>query len=364
MALKELHKTLQSDDLCLVYSGIFSDSMTDKIIDLSSVYLENNPELSKMRKRTSFLVAECFQNVVRHGSKSNSTDTHYLSSGSFLVRFRENKCFIASRNAVPNDQVDELHKKIEDINSRSEDELKARYKGILAEGNISEKGGAGLGLIEMARKTKNKLHYCFDKIDNEFCEFYLMLILEQNEKDAPGRVYVSELNTIIEIFKKDDEENLFMLYQGDYGDLVINPVIDMIQNTMDSISTSMATRMKLYHAAIEMMHNINNYSYTEDGKKMGMLTMGKLNQSPIISAHYSLRCSSRQKMKKILESFKNASPVDLDQRYTKKLRISRKSNSENNWIGLIELARISHSWDFELEDIDDTLCNLGLQVTI
>jgi len=364
MIIKELHKTLQHDDLCLVYSGIFSDAMTDKIIDLSSLYLEQNPELSKLRKRTSFLVAECFQNVVRHGTGSQSEVRDFLSSGSFLIAFRENKCFIASRNVVPNTSADDLRNKIVGINSHSGKELKEIYKKILAEGTISEKGGAGLGLIEMARKTENKLHFCFDRLDEDFSVFYLMLILEQKEEEEPARVYISELNNVINIFKLNEQENLFMLFHGDYGDLVIHPVIEMIQNTMDSISTNMATRVKLYHASVEMMQNINYYSYEVEGRNMGMLAMGKREGSPVVSARYSIRFSDRSKLKKILGSFKDASPEEIDQRYSKKLKIARKSNTQNNWIGLIELARISHSWDYTIEDAGEGICDLCFSVRI
>ncbi len=296
MILRELYSVLQMDDLCLSYSGVFSDTMTDKIIDLSSVYLEQNTELYNLRKRTSFLVAECFQNVVRHGSSSNSTQSDSLSYGSFLIRFRENKCFIASKNAVPHAQVDDLQMKIREINSHDKNELKALYRNILTEGSVSEKGGAGLGLIEMARKTDNKLHYCFTKKNDEYCEFYLMLILEQKEKHLPNPVYISELNSCIDIFKKQKVLNQLLLFHGDFGNTVINPVIDMVQNTMDSISINRVTRMKLYLVAIEMMHNINYYSYSAEGRSFGMLTVGIQNDSPIISAHFKIRLSSKPKL--------------------------------------------------------------------
>jgi hypothetical protein len=364
MVFGELYSVLQKDDLCLSYSGVFSDTMTDKIIDLSSVYLEQNPELNSLRKRTSFLVTECFQNVVRHGSSSNSTQSDSLSFGSFLIRFRENKCFIASKNEVPHAQVDNLQQKIQEINSHDKNELKALYKNILTEGRVSEKGGAGLGLIEMARKTDNKLHYCFNKKNDEYCDFYLMLILEQKEEHLPNPVYISELNSCIDIFRKQIVLNQLLLFHGDFGNTVINPVIDMIQNTMDSISTNMVTRMKLYLVAIEMMHNINYYSYSAEGRSFGMLTVGIQNDSPMISAHFKIRLSSKSKMEKILKSLKNSSPEDLDSRYSKKLKLAGKNKRQNNWIGLIELSRIIHSWNYQIEDDDENLCSLGFHVTI
>ena len=63
----DLISIVKRDSLTLSYSGVFSDSMTDRIIELSEAYLESHEQMGKMRRKTSFLVAECFQNVVRHG---------------------------------------------------------------------------------------------------------------------------------------------------------------------------------------------------------------------------------------------------------------------------------------------------------
>lgn len=364
MVLRELYRILKTDDLCLAYSGLFSDEMTDKIIDLSEVYFSQNVELTKLRKRTSFLVAECFQNVVRHGSDTNSDQPNFLSSGSFLIRFRDNKCFIASRNAVPIAKVDDLQEKIQEINKHEKEKLKELYMNVLSKGSMNEKGGAGLGLIEMARKTENKLHYSFEKTNDAFCEFNLMLVLESKEENSPSTDFTSELNSSIDIFKKQALLNQYLLYKGDFGDIVLHPVVDMIHDTMDSISSSRAIRVKSYLAAIEMMHNINYYSFSADGRKIGMITIGKKDESPIISVFYNIRSTSSRKIGIILENFMNASPEDIDKIYKKKLNITESGKTQSNWIGLIELSRISQSWGYNIEDVDDTLSNLGFYVTI
>ena len=44
---------------------------------------------------------------------------------------------------------------------------------MLSTAEFSKKGGAGLGLIEMAKKTGNKLDYDFITLDDEFSYFIL-----------------------------------------------------------------------------------------------------------------------------------------------------------------------------------------------
>ena len=97
--IKEFYREIHLDDLTLAYSGEFTDSMTERIIDLSEAYLDSSIKLGKLKRRTSFLVAECFQNVVRHGTKEDGQVNTFNES--FFLRFFENKCFIASENIIP-----------------------------------------------------------------------------------------------------------------------------------------------------------------------------------------------------------------------------------------------------------------------
>ena len=54
------------------------------------------------------------------------------------------------------------------------------YKQIITNGQFSEKGGAGLGLVEMAKITDQKIEYSFSEINGKFD--YFRLILRINSK--------------------------------------------------------------------------------------------------------------------------------------------------------------------------------------
>ena len=54
------------------------------------------------------------------------------------------------------------------------------YKKQIKEGKISEKGGAGLGLIDIARKTEEPLEYQFLQLDQD--TFFFILKVEINAK--------------------------------------------------------------------------------------------------------------------------------------------------------------------------------------
>ena len=62
---------------------------------------------------------------------------------------------------------------IDNINSLDKDGLKELHKFKMRETAISEKGGAGLGFIDIARKTGNPLEYHFEPIDADNSFFLL-----------------------------------------------------------------------------------------------------------------------------------------------------------------------------------------------
>jgi hypothetical protein len=58
------------------------------------------------------------------------------------------------------------------------DELKDMYKFILNHQRLSDKGGGGLGLVDIARKTGNRLDYTFEKFNDSYYFFNLDVFID------------------------------------------------------------------------------------------------------------------------------------------------------------------------------------------
>ena len=79
------------------------------------------------------------------------------------------------------ENIEKLEEKIKRINRSSHEEIKELYKFILNHQRISAKGGGGLGLVDIARKTGNKLEYAFKEYNDKYSFFYLdILVNEEN----------------------------------------------------------------------------------------------------------------------------------------------------------------------------------------
>jgi hypothetical protein len=70
---------------------------------------------------------------------------------------------------------------LETINKMDKDELKDLYKRQMKEGRLSDKGGAGLGFIDIKRKTGKELEYHFLPISNDTSFFLLTSTISRDD---------------------------------------------------------------------------------------------------------------------------------------------------------------------------------------
>ena len=100
---------------------------------------------------------------------------------------RENEAYkISTGNFITSEKIKFLKDKIDKINSMSKDELKDMYKFILNHQKLSAKGGGGLGLVDIARKTGNKLEYTFQHYQDDYYFFNLDVFITEDIKNKPN----------------------------------------------------------------------------------------------------------------------------------------------------------------------------------
>ncbi|MFC2090665.1 SiaB family protein kinase [Bacteroidota bacterium] len=362
--IKDFYRKIHLDDLTLAYSGNFSDSMTEKIIELSESYLESHEKLSKLKKRTSFLVAESFQNVVRHSIKLTEDADEDGLNETFLLRFYDNKCFIASENLIENKYISVVESQLEQIRNLDTAKLKELYKAILSEGSFSEKGGAGLGLVEMARKTGNKLMHAFEPKSHGKSLFYLMLVLENREDWEKVSDYTADFEKIMSIIKNVQLDNMYLLYKGDYEKDILDRIEQILERNLDFQDEALSSKVRLYHAALITMNKIGEYSHDPDEGTDGMLFFGKDEKGYLINATFPLSSHKKEGLNKILSRIKAMSKEELDQRYNELIKEQNETGSHSVDLSFIQLARIVTSWGYEIENPEGIRDELIYQVHI
>ncbi len=174
----DLHQRMDPSNIILVYEGKFDQQVTKSVLLLAERNIDSLREDPTVKRKVFNVIVECLQNIVKHGENLDSVD---LKNGLpiFMIGRENEQYVIASGNAVPSVQVKDLTGKIERINQLDREGLKQLYKEIMRNNDISDKGGAGLGLVDMARKSGGKLEYDFRKINKDLTYFSLQVIIPQ-----------------------------------------------------------------------------------------------------------------------------------------------------------------------------------------
>jgi hypothetical protein len=84
----------------------------------------------------------------------------------FILKEEKNHYKLISGNPILAKDIKHLKNKIDLINRLEHEELKELYKNTMSEGIYDNKRGAGLGIMKMARVSKNQIIYTIENIED------------------------------------------------------------------------------------------------------------------------------------------------------------------------------------------------------
>ncbi|REJ82903.1 MAG: hypothetical protein DWQ44_01950 [Bacteroidetes bacterium] len=154
---------MDEQHIILSFKGEISKELLTSIYSIMEVRMDKAREELQRKKKMYNILVESLQNIFHHlDDFEGNTEHSKTREAIFLVSFnKENGYEIHTGNYLYANQAESLRQKLEHINSMDAGQLKEYYRTKLNETSFSEKGGAGLGFIDMARKSGNKLDYKF-----------------------------------------------------------------------------------------------------------------------------------------------------------------------------------------------------------
>ena len=167
------HKNMTKNNLHLVYEGEINQSITRTLTSLAEQNLIEANEDIRVVRIVYHVMVECLQNIYKHTDSNTGDRPGKRSHGIILLGHTEGGYFVSTGNSVDQSKKDILIKLLDSINSKSIKELNEIYKSQILNGELSKKGGAGLGFVDISRKTGSKLDYKFETI-NEKNSFFIL----------------------------------------------------------------------------------------------------------------------------------------------------------------------------------------------
>jgi len=175
----QLYKTMKTNEINLVYEGEVTQEITKTFTSLTEKNMAKSEESNRVQRKVFNVMVECLQNISKHGD-TMTADEDEERRGIVMVSRGDDSYKIITGNVIHNSKVAGLTESLEHINSLDKAGLSSLYKQQIVESKISEKGGAGLGLIDIAKKTGSKLSYQFKELNKDVSFFILTSTIQRN----------------------------------------------------------------------------------------------------------------------------------------------------------------------------------------
>lgn len=183
-SVSNIYDEMIKNGFSLVYLGEFSHEITKMFTSMAETDMEKQSEERSVQRKVYHVMVETLQNMNKHSDEIRSGN---IGSGLFIIGKKNETYYVITSNVVARKHKADLEDALNTVNNATKDELKEMYKKQIKEGRMSKKGGAGLGLIDIARKTGEKLNYHFLQLDEK--NFFFILKVEINAKKFAKEAY-------------------------------------------------------------------------------------------------------------------------------------------------------------------------------
>ncbi|HSH52682.1 MAG TPA: SiaB family protein kinase [Bacteroidales bacterium] len=177
--IDEQFSKMNDGDVLLAYKGSITAQLITNVLGVVETKLNHVIDRSITKKKIYNVLVESLQNLYHHvddlPSELNSgLDIHF---GIFVVSKINDQYEIRTGNFIKTEKIKSLKERLDKIKSLSKDELKDLYKFVLNNQKFSDKGGGGLGLIDIARRTEGNINYEFNNYNTNYSFFNLNIII-------------------------------------------------------------------------------------------------------------------------------------------------------------------------------------------
>ncbi len=177
--LLDIYQTLTREKILLSYLGEVTPDLTSSL--LKSVKKEHHAYNEKLsvKKKIYNIIVESLENIYKHFDVKEKISAPSL----FLFGTQEQHYYIISGNYVYNETGFKIKETIDELNSLDKENMRKKYRSALLQ-SIDENGKdqnvAGIGLIDMALKSDNKLEYQFREASAGITFFTLIVKVNMN----------------------------------------------------------------------------------------------------------------------------------------------------------------------------------------
>jgi len=178
------NKMLSDDDICIIYSGPMWSDGIDGMAESLQLRLDLNDLPPHISQCVFSVFVEQVNNIIMYSAEKERFDRsienkHWeVSRGVFILGLRDNTYFVQSGNLMDTQRIEKLKSRLDYLNTLGKQELRQYYREQMkSENEDPESKGAGIGLIEIARRATSKIEYDFEPYSDDLSYFTMRVAI-------------------------------------------------------------------------------------------------------------------------------------------------------------------------------------------
>jgi len=187
--IHEYSKMLEDNNIQVIYSGPIWTNGIDGLAEMMIKRLEFDDLPFTSSQAVFSIFIEQINNMMMYSAdkdikNDDEGNPQEISKGVFILGVQGTTYFIQSGNLVTKYSAGILKERIDHLNTLDKKELRQYHKERLkAENDNPESKGAGIGLIEIARRSSTPIEYEFLPYDDERQYFTIYITVNQGGKE-------------------------------------------------------------------------------------------------------------------------------------------------------------------------------------
>jgi len=168
----------------LSFKGSISQEMLVEMGEMIKSKFTYETDQKKLPKYVFGIFIEIAQNVLHHSAEKIKLENKENDVGTGIIDISENKDFykIISGNLIENEKVENVINRCNYLNGLDREGLKKFYKECIKLPRAKGNKGAGLGLIDVSRKSGNPILTKVNKIDDIYSFLIISVNIKKKEK--------------------------------------------------------------------------------------------------------------------------------------------------------------------------------------
>lgn len=168
LEMLEHYKKMRESNIVFDFRGAISQDILVEMVEMIKNKFSRNNENSNVAKKIFSVFIEMAQNIAKYSAEKSHLDASNseVGNGIIVLTEKDKEYTIISGNLVDERSLPFIIEHCKKINRMNNDELKQYYKNQLKTERKKDKDGAGIGLIDIVRKSGNPISYKISPVDD------------------------------------------------------------------------------------------------------------------------------------------------------------------------------------------------------